>query len=37
VVAAGPVALRKAIGAVEQHSLSFWDAMQWAVARQAGA
>ena len=37
VVAAGPDTLRKAIGAVEEHSLSFWDAMQWAVARQAGA
>ncbi len=37
VVAAGPDTLRKAIGAVEQHTLSFWDAMQWAVARQAGA
>jgi len=37
VIAAGPDTLRKAVGAVEQHSLSFWDAMQWAVARQAGA
>lgn len=37
VVAATPDSLRMAIGAVERHSLSFWDAMQWAVARQAGA
>ena len=22
---------------VEHHNLSFWDAMQWAVAKQAGA
>ena len=37
VVAATPDSLRMAIGAVKRHSLSFWDAMQWAVARQAGA
>lgn len=37
VVAATPDSLRMAMGAVERHSLSFWDAMQWAVARQAGA
>lgn len=37
VAVAGPDALRKAIGAVDRHGLSFWDAMQWAVARQAGA
>ena len=23
--------------AVEEHKLSFWDEMQWAVAKQAGA
>jgi predicted nucleic acid-binding protein len=32
-----PASLRLAMRAVEQHSLSFWDAMQWAVAKQAGA
>jgi len=37
VVAATPDSLRRAIAAVQKHSLSFWDAMQWAVARQAGA
>ena len=37
VVAATPDSLRMAIGAVQRHSLSFWDAMQWAVARQQGA
>lgn len=37
VVAATPDSLRMAIGVVRRHSLSFWDAMQWAVARQAGA
>ena len=37
VVAATPDTLRKATGAVGQHNLSFWDSMQWAVARQAGA
>lgn len=37
VVAATPGSLRLAMRAVEQHSLSFWDAMQWAVAKQAGA
>lgn len=37
VVAATPASLRLAVRAVEQHSLSFWDAMQWAVAKQAGA
>jgi predicted nucleic acid-binding protein len=37
VVAATPTSLRLAVRAVEQHSLSFWDAMQWAVAKQAGA
>jgi predicted nucleic acid-binding protein len=37
VVAATPGSLRLAMRAVEQHRLSFWDAMQWAVAKQAGA
>jgi len=37
VVAATPGTLRLAMRAVEQHSLSFWDAMQWAVVKQAGA
>jgi predicted nucleic acid-binding protein len=37
VVAATPGSLRLAMRAVKHHSLSFWDAMQWAVAKQAGA
>jgi predicted nucleic acid-binding protein len=37
VVAAAPGSLRLAMRAVEQHGLSFWDAMQWAVAKQSGA
>jgi predicted nucleic acid-binding protein len=37
VVAATPGSLRLAMRAVEHHGLSFWDAMQWAVAKQAGA
>ncbi len=37
VVAATPASLHLAVRAVQQHSLSFWDAMQWAVAKQAGA
>lgn len=37
VVAATPGSLRLAMRAMEQHSLSFWNAMQWAVAKQAGA
>jgi predicted nucleic acid-binding protein len=37
VIAATPGSLRLAIRAVEHHGLSFWDAMQWAVAKQAGA
>jgi predicted nucleic acid-binding protein len=37
VVAATPGTLRLAMRAVEHHNLSFWDAMQWAVAKQAGA
>jgi predicted nucleic acid-binding protein len=37
VVAATPASLGLAVRAVEQHKLSFWDTMQWAVAKQAGA
>src|SRR5436309_12416141 len=37
VVVATPESLRLAVRAVEHHNLSFWDAMQWAVAKQAGA
>lgn len=37
VVAANLGTLRLATRAVAQHNLSFWDAMQWAVAKQAGA
>lgn len=37
VIASTPGSLRLAMRAVEQHSLSFWDAMQWAVAKQANA
>jgi predicted nucleic acid-binding protein len=37
VVAATPGSLRLAMRAVEYHNLSFWDALQWAVAKQAGA
>jgi len=37
VVAATPGSLRLAVRAVEQHNLAFWDAMQWAVAKQFGA
>jgi predicted nucleic acid-binding protein len=37
VVAATPATLHLAIRAAENHRLSFWDAMQWAVAKQAGA
>ena len=37
IVAAMPGSLRLAIRAVEQHGLAFWDAMQWAVAKQSGA
>ena len=31
-----PTTLTRAIAAVEQHNLSFWDAMLWATAKQAG-
>ena len=34
--AASPVTLLSAIDAVEAHRLSFWDAMLWAAARDAG-
>lgn len=34
--AAEEQALDDAIGAVRQHGLSFWDAMLWATAQQAG-
>ncbi|HXO42800.1 MAG TPA: PIN domain-containing protein [Thermoanaerobaculia bacterium] len=37
VVAATPASLRLAMRAVERHGLAFWDAMQWAVAKQSGA
>jgi predicted nucleic acid-binding protein len=37
VVAATPGSLRLGMRAVEDHKLSFWDAMQWAVTKQAGA
>ncbi|MBW8876120.1 MAG: PIN domain-containing protein [Acidobacteria bacterium] len=37
VIAATTTSLRLAVRAVEQHNLSFWDALQWAVAKQAGA
>ncbi len=37
IVAATPGSLRLAIRIVEQHGLAFWDAMQWAVAKQSGA
>lgn len=33
---ADSVALTDAMDAVEEHRLSFWDAMLWATARQAG-
>ena len=36
VVSASSKTLNKAITAVNSHSLSFWDAMLWAVAREAG-
>src|SRR6202023_795555 len=37
VVAATPASLRLAMRAVERHGLAFWDALQWAVAKQSGA
>jgi len=36
VVSATPKTLTKALSAVRQHTLSFWDAMLWAAAREAG-
>jgi predicted nucleic acid-binding protein len=36
VVSATSKSLTKAINAVNLHTLSFWDAMLWAVAREAG-
>jgi predicted nucleic acid-binding protein len=36
IMSATPTTLRKALQAVTQHRLSFWDAMIWAVAREAG-
>jgi predicted nucleic acid-binding protein len=36
VVSATSKSLRKALKAVEEHSLSFWDAMLWATAAEAG-
>jgi predicted nucleic acid-binding protein len=36
VVAATSKSLPKALKAVEEHSLSFWDAMLWATAAEAG-
>ncbi len=32
-----PGSLKQAIGAVARHNLSFWDAMLWSVAKEAGA
>jgi predicted nucleic acid-binding protein len=36
IVAAGEATLTDAMDAVDEHRLSFWDAMLWATARQAG-
>ena len=36
VASAGTAALVDAMDAVEEHRLSFWDAMLWATARQSG-
>jgi predicted nucleic acid-binding protein len=36
VVSASPKSLSKAIMAVKVHTLSLWDALLWAVAREAG-
>lgn len=36
IAAATTTSLTSAIKAVENHSLSFWDAMLWSVAREAG-
>lgn len=34
--AAAPATLRRAIAAVRDHRLAFWDAMLWACAKEAG-
>ncbi len=36
ITSATPTTLQKTLQAVKQHRLSFWDAMIWAVAREAG-
>jgi len=36
VVTASPATLNRAIASVELHQLSFWDAMLWSAARDAG-
>ena len=36
VVTASPATLNRAIAAVELHQRSFWDAMRWSAARDAG-
>jgi predicted nucleic acid-binding protein len=36
VVPAGESDLDRAVGVVERHGLSFWDAMLWATAHRAG-
>jgi len=36
IVPATPKSLIKALKGVREHALSFWDAMLWAVAREAG-
>lgn len=36
ITSATPLTLRKAMNAVQQHHLGFWDAMLWAVTREAG-
>jgi predicted nucleic acid-binding protein len=35
-VSATPASLAAAVAAVRDHQISFWDAMLWAVAREAG-
>ncbi len=35
VQSAAPATLRRALAAVSEHGLSFWDAMLWACAREA--
>ena len=36
VASAGSAALADAMSAVDEHRVSFWDALLWATARQAG-